>query len=502
MPLDFLVVLIIGFAIWEVAIARRRYLSSKRAYEAAIENQRFLSKALEQSDEESFATLKEDYRKVNPAADYIASCSQNGQQVSVNDFMRLLSRGSEKAISEMNATANILPIIGLMGTFAGIIIGITNIDLRNENISEAIQPLIFSAGFAFSSSLVALICSAILKYYSGIWRHESDQKIEFTERKLLVDYLPKGLGTSTDEVFAKSVRRLERSVRGFSENFQTVSTEFIDKFKPLVEEQRNSNEKTAQHIDSIAAKLEDNARVLTAVSDRQKEQVEAVTEVSRKLSEASDALQASMKLASENLEKFVQLGADMQTEIKNLNAPLTKAITGQSESVETLKTLYKDLAAYNTSVDGYIKAFNAKLDKFGEVGDKVHEVKAEFAGFKTSLETILKQISEQALLIQKELQDSFGEYNRSLQTLFADVIDNRREVSMSYYDPEVMKQVAKLSQDNNAMLDNMDKYLGTLDSSTKTLVGTINSLRGWGIYRVKKDKNKGNKKDYKKDEGK
>lgn len=496
MPQEFLIVLIVGFIIGEVYISIRRYNLSWKVYQQAASNQSYLGKALAQIDEERFATLKEERRKENPAADYLASCSQNGQQVRVNDFMRLLSKGSEKAISEMNATANILPIIGLMGTFLGIIFGIMNVDLLNEDISQAIQPLINSAGLAFSSSLAALICATILKTVSGYWRKESELEIENVERKLLVDYLPKGLGTSTDEVFAKSVRRLERSVRGFSDNFQTVSTEFINKFKPLVEEQRASNEKTAQHIDSIATKLEENTTILKAVSDRQKEQVEAVTDVTKKLSEASDALQASMKLASENLEKFVKLGADMQTEIKSLNDPLKEAILGQKESVETLKTLYKDLSAYNTSVDGYIKTFNAKLDKFGEVGDKVQEVKAEFAGFKTSLETILKQISEQALLIQKELQDSFGEYNRSLKTLFADVIDNRREVSMSYYDPEVMKQVAKLSKDNNAMLDNMDKYLGTLDSSTKALVGTINSLRGWGIYRVKKDKDKGNKKDY------
>ena len=105
------------------------------------------------------------------------------------------------------------------------------------------------------------------------------------------------------------------------------------------------------------------------------------------------------------------------------------------------------------------------------------------------------------MIIQKEIKDSFGEYNRSLKTLFADVINNQRDVHMSYYDPEVMKQVAKLSKDNNTLLDNMEKYLETLESNTMTLVGTINSLRGWGIYRVKKDKNKERKKTIKKDEG-
>jgi len=189
-------------------------------------------------------------------------------------------------------------------------------------------------------------------------------------------------------------------------------------------------------------------------------------------------------------------------EIKKLNDPLKEALTGQKESVETLKTLYKDLSSYNTSVDTYLKTLNGKMDKFGEVGDKVLEVRTDFENFKKTLETTLKQITEQAVIIQKEIKDSFGEYNRSLKTLFADVINNQRDVHMSYYDPEVMKQVAKLSKDNNTLLDNMEKYLETLESNTMTLVGTINSLRGWGIYRVKKDKNKERKKTIKKDEGK
>lgn len=494
MQVSILLVLIIIFVIWEASIALNRFVRSRKTFGKAIQEQKYLSKTLAFADEEKFATLKEDYRVVNPASDYLASCAQNGQQVNVSDFIRLLTQRSDKAISETNSTANILPIIGLMGTFTGIIIGITNIDLHTENISEAIQPLISSAGLAFISSLVALACSAILKYYSSKWRHESNHEIEITERRLLVDYLPKGLGSTTDEVFAKSVRKLELSVRGFSANFDKVTTEFIAEFKPLVEDQRKSNEKTAQHIDSVAALLRDNASVLTIVSDRQKEQVEAVTDVTKKLTLASDALQGSMKLASENLEKFVKLGDDMQQEIRKLNEPLRESINGQKEAVETLKTLYKDLANYNTSIDGYIKSFNSKLDKFGEVGDKVHEVRADFTNFKTSLESILKQITEQALLIQKELKDSFDEYNRSLKSLFADVIDNRREVHMSYYDPEIMKQVEKLSNDNKKMLDSMERYLGTLESSTKALAGTIKSLKGWGFYRVKKDKKKDDEK--------
>lgn len=479
-------ILIAAFILFELWFAITRALKVQKALNTQRQFINEVGNALLQAKEDSILDYNSNTDSF-PAAAYLMSCAQNGQQINTESFRHLLTGGVNNIFDYMSSVINSLPIIGLMGTFSGIIVGVYSTNIKSSAIKD-LDPLISAAGLAFISSLVALILASILKGFYNKWKKGIDADIETTERNLLVKYIPLASGTTTDEIFAKSVRRLERSVSGFSEGFQSVTTDFLAQFRPLVNDQKESNERTARHLDSIAASLEENARMLHEVSEKQKEQVDAVTGVTTKLTEASDALQASMRLASENLEKFVKLGDEMQEKIGKLHEPLQTIIEGQKLSVEKLSTMYDNLINFNQNLQEYISAFNSKMDQFGEVGTKVQGVSAKFDDFKTNLEKTLQQITEQALLIQKELKDSFEEYDRNLRTLFTDVITGNREVHMAYYDPELMKQVDKISKDNKQLLDSMERHLGTLENSTRGLVSVISSLKGWGIYRVKSDK--------------
>ena len=479
-------VIIVLFIVGEIAWSAQRALKTNKLFLKKKELVQFLGRAFATPDFE-FDNMTSSIRK-NPAADYIAACAQYGQLVDAPTFSKFLSEGVSNTFNDIHATANIMPVIGLMGTFLGIIIGLKQINLESNEVSNALQPLIASAGLAFSSSLIALFCASVLKSLANIWKRSLDKDIETTERNLLVHYLPHVSSNNTDEMFAKSVRRLERSVRGFSTTFENATTEFIKQFKPLVEEQRDINQKTAKHIDDVAAKLDANAKVLLEVSDRQKEQVNVISSVTTKLTEASDALQASMKLGSESLAGFVKLGEDMQKEISQMHEPLKEIITDQKEAVKTLQKLYQNVESYDNTVQEYLKNLNAKLDKFKEVGDKVYEVRGDFEEFSKTLERILKQITEQAQSLHKDLKDSFELYDRNLKTIFTDVLDNRRDIHMAYYDPEVIKQLDKTCSENKNLLDTMERNLHTLGSTTDKFIGVIEKLRGWGIYRVRRGK--------------
>jgi len=481
-----IIMIVIGFILVEIIWSISRAIRGKKIFDQLGDHARFLSKLLANPDSIQSTNFSSEVRK-NPAADYLASCSEYGQQVDANTFSKFLTDGVWKAYQDIQATANTMPIIGLMGTFTGIIIGIFQIDLVSKEVSTALQPLIDSAGLAFMSSLIALICATLLKIVSSNWKKALDAELDKAQRNLLVCYLPQVSSNNTDEMFAKSVRRLEKSVRSFSGTFEKVTKDFISQFKPLVEEQREINQKTSQHIDSVATKLDENAKALLTVSDKQIQQVSLFSTVSDKLTEASDSLQASMKLASENLEKFVKLGDEMQQNIGAMHEPLQKIITSQNESVDTLKNLYLNVDSYNSVVKQYLNNLNAKMDMFRDVGEKVHEVRKDFDDFSKSLDKILKQITDQANDLHKDLRDSFTLYDRNLKTLFTDVLENRRDIHMAYYDPEVIKQLDKACTDNKTILSTMDRHLHFLRETTDRFLETIENLRGWGIYRVKRD---------------
>jgi len=478
--------LIVGFVLGEVIWSVSRYRKTKGVF---IEKQylvQFLGKAFATPDY-NFANLAPSVRK-NPAADYIAACAYHGQLVESHTFVKLLSQGVRNAFDDILSTANTMPVIGLMGTFTGIIIGILQTNLKADNVAGSLQPLINSAGLAFSSSLVALICASILKTCSNVWRKTLESDIEVAERNLLVNYLPQLSTNNNDEMFARSVRRLERSVRGFSTSFENATNEFMNQFRPLVENQRDIHQRTATHIDSVAARLDANANALLEVSNRQTEQVDAVSSVTSKLTEASDALQASMTLASANLERFVILGNEMQQSISSMHTPLQSILTGQSEVVTKLNELFENVAGYNITVQNYLNSLNAKLDMFSAVGNQVHEVRTDFEGFRTHLNALLEQITVEAQTLHNDLNDSFHLYDANLRTLFSDVLQNRRDVHMAYYDPDVVKQIDTVCSQNKEQLENMEKGLQTLNKHTDRLIDVIEKMRGWGIYKVKREK--------------
>jgi hypothetical protein len=92
-------------------------------------------------NEDLFVNLSEEERKY-PALDYLATCVQTGQQIDVENFKELLISKTNTAFYNINSIMNQLPIIGLMGTFLGIIIGVV---ATGYNIiqSKNINPVCF-----------------------------------------------------------------------------------------------------------------------------------------------------------------------------------------------------------------------------------------------------------------------------------------------------------------------------------------------------------------------
>jgi len=462
------------FVMGELLFAVFYYTKAYMAYREQLRMIKMIGLHLRNADESGDIRpeLADNIEK-NSAAQYLQSCAYHGQLIDAQLFSKLLSEKISKSFQSIQSTANTLPIIGLMGTFLGIIIGVYNIDLSASETAEFMKPLINSAGLAFISSFFALVMAVVLILVLNEHKKQAGISIENTEKNLLIYYLPQVSSTNTEQRFALSVRKLEVTIRRFFDNFDLLTKEFISQFTPLVEEQT----KTSQHIDNVACKLEENARILTEVST-----------VSAKLSDASDALQASVKLASENLNEFIKLGENMQSNIGKMHEPLKDIIVNQKGSIDAQQNLYKDLDVYNKDIKLYLNNLNAKLDHFSAVGNKVHEVRNDFDNFSKELNSLLKQMAEQAQRLQNDLVNSFGVYDKNIRSLFEDITQSRRDAHITYYDPKVMEQLIKAYADNQTILNNMERNVKAMGASTEKLINMIETLRGWGIYRVKQKK--------------
>ena len=114
--------IIIVFIIFEIGLSI--YRGYKKFQIIRSENKLIDStrEVIQAKNEDLLLDLSEEERKY-PALDYLATCAETGQQIDVENFKELLTSKTNAAYYNINSTMNQLPIIGLMGTFLGIIIG-------------------------------------------------------------------------------------------------------------------------------------------------------------------------------------------------------------------------------------------------------------------------------------------------------------------------------------------------------------------------------------------
>lgn len=455
---------------------------------------------LKSNDESVFYSIPKEERK-HRVIDYLATCAETGQQVDVADFYKLLSTKTEQAFDKINSVMNVLPIIGLMGTFLGIVIGIKNINLDKipdtTNLSDIIQPLIAAAGLAFISSLAALLCATLLKAIFGVKRSRVNQVINDTENTLLIDYIPHIAPKNTEDRFAKTVRELSRSISGFVDSFRQNYSEFIAQFQPLVDDQKYTYAETMKAIESVSVKLSENTERLSQISSQQGNQAESLNTVITCITTAGTSLGGSIEIASKTLLEFERLGSEMKNSISEMHTPLKEIIEkqmvitkGNASVNETINILFKELPDYNQKVMQYLNVLNNKLDTFREVGEKVHDVKAEFSLFSVHLKDMLNKFSGDSEKFRLLMETNFSDYDAALRTLFQG-ISEKSDIDMFYYDPKAIKLLQEMATKNSHLLSQMEMVTNSFDKTTGSLLRAMNDLGFWSFFRRKKKEFKG-----------
>ena len=498
--------IIIGFIIFEIGLSiynRNKTFQIIKSENILIDSTR---EVIQAKNEDLLLNLSKEEREY-PALDYLATCAETGQQIDVENFKELLIAKTNAAYYNINSTMNQLPIIGLMGTFLGIIIGviatginIMDINPESSNLADSIITLLFSAGLAFSSSLCALICAFSLKWYFGKERNISDELIDDTMKALVVDYIPYISPKSTEDRFAKTVMRLNNTINKFVNSLDEKLNGFISNFQPLIENQKQTNEETLKSMEDIATRLNQDYETIKLISNQQAQQINSFSNITEKLNDASSSMEQSIKLATENLNEFVKLGSEMKTNIGEMNEPLNSIIKKQEEItrvnegiINEMKKLLENnniIPSYTKSVQDYLTALNNKLDTFSSVGDKVHNVTREFDNFKENLDKLLNEFISSSQRFSETMTTSFKDYDRELRTLFGQTIPNKEKIDFYYYDPESISQLNAIAEKNNAMIDSIIKYSRSLEENLNRFNQEIDSLRVFGFIRKKKNNRK------------
>lgn len=100
-----------------------------------------------------------------------------------NDFNACKVQGLNLRL--LDTAAGTLVGLGLLGTFLGLTIGVSNFDSSNsDNIQKSIQLLLSGMATAFMTSLIGMSCSLIYTFFDKYWRHRLSKYLQTMTDKL------------------------------------------------------------------------------------------------------------------------------------------------------------------------------------------------------------------------------------------------------------------------------------------------------------------------------
>ena len=327
---------------------------------------------------------------------------------------RLLDEVIHKQTTELAVSA--MTGLGLLGTFIGLILGIKELDVNQEQLMESIKTLMNGMKTAFLTSIFGVLYSLV---FNGIYKTQYDEGLaaldEFYEvfyskvasnpdnrnMNRLLEYqgqmvdglnqLPATISTAIaaeiDKVFAPTISKMDHLMEQFvsvattnqQEGLEVLVHSFVDSMNRIL------NDKfvmLAETLDKTCEMQNKNYEMMNQV----------VAETTAQMQHLSD-LNASVEQALSNIQQYVAAIENYNNSITKHNDETHKLITSVLESQNSTYTTVQELTKNITDANAYVSI----------VREIVDELRSQLEAFTKQCSDIM---SENAAAIEKANQDT------------------------------------------------------------------------------------------------
>ena len=385
--------------------------------------------------------------------------------------------------------------VGMFGTFLGLTMGIGDLNLGNDDISQ-LTTLIRGTKTAFFTSLYGMyfsIClSMILNIYLGFYeeeilklknkinmtfrRYNKAKDIEEIKNKIIVidgniEQLSKNVGTE----LVKGVNEYNKSSREHLQNLTKLVETNISGLADSVSESFREKLEEIFSVQFIAAFAELKDKLIE-ITDKNNVEVERQTnlicEVTSNLTKSKESLE---NFTNTTLSTFNQLMDRIEKKYEDIQGSLTKS-----------EELYNNHSALLENTGEIITSTNKNLVEFKEISEifsKFTSQEGTLVEFWNSnrdmmekLNTTMKEAKDSELERLKEYQQAVLEKIENTQKAFADTMNKQEETMISYYKKNLealFEQYDKSTGDAIATFaEILAKLNGTLEQIDAGLVHT------------------------------
>jgi hypothetical protein len=272
----------------------------------------------------------------------------------------------------IQALPSLMTGLGLLGTFSGLVLGISNLDLNTgHNLLEGIKTLLSGTRLAFSTSLAGLLLAIIWGHLERTFMHEfnlSAHNFMDEINTLFPCSKPEHILVKVYDIIKEEAEENRNVLRPAAQKLLTVSENFIS-------QARESNLKT------LSALAEQFVLVLNKnMKDRFFEMGTFLENIEKWNIKTSDQFSQMMENMDIISDKFADISHE-NTNISKLHAEylknLSDAINNAQISQEKINLHMKDSSEYLTKtldmVEKYNRSMILALDKFESSSQRISQ---------------------------------------------------------------------------------------------------------------------------------
>ena len=382
---------------------------------------------------------------------------------------------------QVNTIASIVTVIGVLGTFFGIAIGLFQFD--TEDIEASVPQLLNGLKFAFVTSILGIIGSIVLKW-SALNDRKSQAASEETYTGATVDDLAGLLhnilavkqeeGKETRE----TLRSIEKSLTGEGDStvltqLQKLRTTFSDKqddliraFNEFADQMAKNNTKAL--IKALEEVMRDfNAKINEQFGDNFKQLNEAVGRINEwqeQYRQQMNELAAQFQVAAESIEK--------SRESLEIIAERSSAIVSNSERLDPiLQALQHQIQQLNNHLTAFSALADNARNAFPIIEDRLNQLTNDFS-------TIVKETIDDSHASMKSQRAALTNQSQQLETMVENTSRHIQEQTEDIFEKTTIRIEEVIDSTFQGLRDSLASQSQQLQSTIiNTNQGLANTLR-------------------------
>ena len=337
---------------------------------------------------------------------------------------------------QVNTVASLVTVIGVLGTFYGIAIGLQDFDTDPEHIQNSISTLLEGLKVAFFTSIAGIALSILLKMIVLLIK-QTTSTLPYTGAtvddlaQLMGDFLAveREEGKETRE----TLRSIEKSLTGDGDStvltqLQKLRTDFSDKQDSLIRAFDDFAAKmTENNTNALIEALKDvmenfNAKINEQFGDNFKQLNEAVGRINdwqAQYRQQMDELAAEFRIAAESIDKSrasLEIIAERSGAIVSSAEQLDPILQALQHQIQQLNN---HLAAFSALADNARNAFPIIEDRLNQLtGDFSTAVRKSIDDSHTAMQNQREALAVQSQQLETTVESAGNHIQKQTEAVF------------------------------------------------------------------------------------